>query len=178
MSKTTLAGLRERKAWLVKQLQVCESEIERAERAAAQQGELPGVPEPTPPERRRSEGEQWWENFELDRVAHGRKVGEDLRPEPRPPIAQINTLFARAFEITGFVDKPVRKGDGTTAVLSRFVQLEDLLFLYFADDRFGHFDQNNVKRDRAWPLKLFFAAGVLERYKREADEKRGAESAA
>jgi hypothetical protein len=174
VSKTTLAGLRERKAWLVKQLQICDSEIERGERAAAQQGDLPGVPEPTPTERRRSSGEQWWENFELDRVAHGRKLGLDLRAEPRPPIAAINTLFARAFEITGFEDRTVRKGDGSTGELSKFTQLEDLLFLYFADEKFGTLDQNGAKRDRPWPLKLFFAAGVLERYKRDLVERSGA----
>lgn len=167
----TLDGLRERRSWLLKQVQICEAEIERAERAAPHQQGLPGVPAPTPAQRGRkvSESEQWWENLELNRLAFSERKGLGLKPEPRPPAAAINTILARAIEVTGFVDREVRGRDGQTSTLSKWTQLEDLQERYFNDEKFGTLDRDGNKRVPPWPLKLFLTPGVLEKYKRDAE---------
>lgn len=164
----TIEGLRERRSWLLKQVQIAEAEIERLERLEPHQPGLPGVPAPERRGRKVSEAEQWWENLELNRLAFGQRRGLDLKPEPRPAIAAINSILARALEVTGFVDREVKGRDGATSVLSKWTQLEDLQELFFADEKFGKFDRDGTARVPPWPMKLFLTAGVLERYKRDA----------
>jgi len=158
----TVSGVKERREWLVRELEKCDRLIEKLEAEANRQPNLIAVPPSEKPDRKVSAAVQWWDLAEAvrEQAMARRKIttGAHLA---RPPLALMNTLVRDAISHLGLVDKI----DGKGRTHSAHDQLLDLFELFLADVKFGTTDREGLARANAWPIRLFLTLAVLDRYR-------------